>query len=133
MKKLIILVLFFVSIFIVKAAILNDRLFHKESYGEVFYGNSTPLSKTFDDVCVINWSARSYIGGRNIVVSFTLSGAETANESFSLLNQYSIKSGSVGTVGNVSTYSLRGNASCNGSYSDASGMISFDAFTTELN
>ena len=50
------------------AAILNDRLFHKESYGEEFYGDSTPLSKTFEDVCVINWSARSYFSGRNVVL-----------------------------------------------------------------
>lgn len=95
MRKIIVLLTCLISILVMNAAILNDRLFHKESYGEEFYGDSTPLSKTFEDVCVINWSARSYFSGRNVVVSFTLSGAETANETFSLLNQYSFKSGSV--------------------------------------
>jgi hypothetical protein len=133
MKKIIFSLTFFISILVMNAAILSDRLFHKESYGAEFYGNSTPLSKTFEDVCVINWTAKSYFGGRNVVVSFTLSGAETANETFSLLNQYSLKSGSVGNASNPSNYNLRGSVTCNGSYSDASGMISFDTFTTELN
>ena len=133
MRKSIISLVFLVSMLIMNAAILNDRLFHKESYGEEFYGNSTPLSNTFEDVCVINWSARSYFGGRNVVVSFTLSGAETANETFSLLNQYSLKSGSVGTASSSSDYSLRGSVTCNGSYSDASGIICFDAFASGLN
>ena len=63
MRKIIVLLTCLISILVMNAAILNDRLFHKESYGEEFYGDSTPLSKTFEDVCVINWSARSYFSG----------------------------------------------------------------------
>ena len=83
---------------------------------------------------MINWSAHSYLGGSNIIVSFKLSGAESATESFSLLNQYSVKSGSVGNYNEISTYSLSGDVICsNPPYGGASGRISFEAFVAGLN
>jgi hypothetical protein len=123
-----------ISIIIIKATTIYSRPIFKESYGTEFYGSSTSLNKTFEEVSVINWSAQSYMGGGNIIVSFKLSGAESAVESFSLLNQYSVKSGTIGNYDNISTYNLSGDVTCsNPSYSGASGRISFEAFVAGLN
>lgn len=134
MKKIIFCLICFISILVVRATIINDRLLFKDSYGTEFYGNSTPLRKTFEDVSVINWSARSYMNGGTIYVSFRLSGAETGSETFTLLNQYSFKSGSIGNVNSLSTYNLNGDVTCNNlPYDGASGAISFEAFIAGLN
>ena len=134
MKKMLIIEVCLISVFIIKATTTYNRPIFKESYGTEFYGSSTSLSKTFEDVSVINWSAHSYLGGSNIIVSFKLSGAESATESFSLLNQYSVKSGSVGNYNEISTYSLSGDVTCsNPPYGGASGRISFEAFVAGLN
>ena len=135
MKKVIFsFIVCLISVIIIKATTIYTRPIFKESYGTEFYASSTSLSKTFEDVSVINWSAQSYMGGNNIIVSFRLSGAESAVESFSLLNQYSVKSGTVGNYDNIGTYNLSGDVTCsNPSYSGASGRISFEAFVAGLN
>lgn len=130
--KIIYLACFVLSL-IVCASTITEKPFHKESYGTVFNGSNTPISYTFKEVNVINWSVFSN-SDKTIYVSFRVSGGENCVESFSLSNSFAFKNGSIGNAGSLSDYSISGSATCNNPPSDqVLGRISFDAFNYGLN